>query len=938
MTRLSPRVVPWYLTAMIVLAACGGDSATPSTPPTQPPPPLPQVATTVVAQSGDAQQAESGSALPARPTVLVRDAAGLPMSGVSVAFRVDSGGGALAATSATTSSDGTASAGIWTLGTGLGANVVSATVAGLPPVRFRALAVLAAKRTLIDTQTVAASGGVLRYTKTGDPLDGLTVTIRTRSFANATRWTIRADSSIVVPLPADFVQVGPVLVITNGEGYADSTMTLTTPMRIAASDAVAPFYFDSATRSLEAISLVERTDSSATLATRHFSGDMLALPRNAATGALRASRGAGFGTVNIVWVRTPKAKLVGTFLSTFQPGVDDWEFTNYGDYITPSGICEGMSITAMYYHYFMRAAGQPPLYHRYDKSIPNLWDNVQGIRFAGSVQRDYLDRFDSGINQFAALANQGIARGTKTEDLTSAWILLTLKLTQNPVLLALRLNNGGHTVVAFGASSTGTQSTVLFSDPNFPGTIRSALFTSGVLTPVSMQINASQPGSLYNKAYALGVSGEIPITQITQRWREFTQQKAGTDRYPASYSFERYNLLAGAWELLTDTVRTTDPELQVRFMCPGCPTKAVGAAPDQQVSFLWNAAGSTDLGVNVILNTAGTRQLLAVGTAFADFDLFSDGRAGFVDAKPFTVIAREFKIAATQLTAPPGVDLDFAALPAGIGGSSPRFRWDFGDNSAAVTKVGDSTVSHQWTRPGKFTVQVELRDGAGTLVARASSAVEIGNTASFVWAFESATVLNSSLPAGGIGSTRTDTLIFMRASAWIASLRAVPFDHGILIFGRPSGGAKCNATAILESFVPGAGPADTTRGVNGFQGIIGSCGDPDYSGSLTLGSLVNGTLIGSATPTPNPNVIVLPGGSISATNAISGASDGVLTGTFTVNYRYSTGIGTYTVAFSASLFKPNDPAPRAPTSPVTAAPKRRPQTVLQPSRGRPRDR
>ena len=459
MTTLHRHIRRLGAAVWLVLSACSGADPKPSvtSPPTPPPPPPPPVATSVVVQSGDGQQAETGRPLAVRPTVQVRDASGTAMAGVAVAFAVDSGGGSLAATSAVTGTDGTASSGTWTLGTSLGTNIVTATVSGLPAVRFRATATLPVTRTLVDTQTIARSGGVIRYAKTGDPLSGLTITVPAQSFANATQWTVRADSSIAVTLPPDFVQVGPVLVISNGQNYADSVMTLTTPMRIAASVAVAPFYFDPQTGTLEAIPLVARTDSSATFATRHFSNDMLALPRNApANGALRANRSMSFGTVNVVWVGIPKARLVGTFSSSFRPGTDDWEFINYGDYINAKGNCEGMSITAMYYHYFVRAGGGAPLFHRYDQSLANQWDNVQGIRFAGSVQGDYAQRFYAGVDQIQSLIDEGLARGGAVEDLTALWILLTLKLNQHPVLLGLQRPGSGHAVVAYAASYTGT--------------------------------------------------------------------------------------------------------------------------------------------------------------------------------------------------------------------------------------------------------------------------------------------------------------------------------------------------------------------------------------------------------------------------------------------------------------------------------------------------
>jgi hypothetical protein len=859
----------------------------------------------VEVQSGDGQQAETGTPLAVRPTVQVRDASGSAMAGVAVTFAVDSGGGSLTATAAVTGTDGTASSGTWTLGTSLGTNVLIATVSGLPAVRFRATATLPITRTLVDTQTVARSGGVIRYTKTGDPLSGLSITVPAQSFANATQWTVRADSSIAVTLPPDFVQVGPVLVIANGQNYADSVMTLTTPMRIAASVAVAPFYFDPQTGTLEAIPLVSRTDSSATFATRHFSNDMLALPRNApANGALRANRSMGFGTVNVVWVGIPKARLVGTFSSSFRPGSDDWEFINYGDYISPNGICEGMSITAMYYHYFVRAGGGAPLFHRYDQSLANQWDNVQGVRFAGSVQGDYAQRFSAGVDQIQSLINEGLARGGAVEDLTALWILLTLKLNQHPVLLGLQRPGSGHAVVAYAASYSGTRAEVSFADPNFPGQVRKMTFVAGVLMPVSLQVNAAAAAESYDRAYPLGVSGEIPIDQLSRRWAEFTQKNAGTDRYPASYRHEVYNALTDRWTPLGDTVRTTSDRVEMRFICPDCPAKSSSAIADEQVNEVWNEQGDEQVTEKSLDVDAGTTKFLAVAKAFANFDPDSRGTSGFIDAKPFTVIARFFSVIGTQTTAPAGVDLDFIARPNGIVESNPRLRWDFGDGTAPLLKTGDSTATHRWNRNGSFTVTVELSDASGTLVGRAQFTVDISDKASFVWGFAEAAVTSSTLPNEGIGNLRSDTLIFMRASQWMARLRSAPEDHGLLIFGRPNGGAKCNAVAMIDHWGQSARGADTIRSAESLGGLLGSCGDDDYTGSLNLGSLTNGTLTGIAVPVESPNQILLPGGSINATNSVDAANTAFLRGTFVLNVRYSTGIGTYTVAFEAIREKP----------------------------------
>ena len=97
-------------------------------------------AASLTKNAGDNQAVPTGSAVPIPPSVIVRDANGNAKSGVSVTFAVTSGGGSITGAAAVTNAAGIATAGSWTLGNSAGVNSLSATVAGLPPVTFNAVA------------------------------------------------------------------------------------------------------------------------------------------------------------------------------------------------------------------------------------------------------------------------------------------------------------------------------------------------------------------------------------------------------------------------------------------------------------------------------------------------------------------------------------------------------------------------------------------------------------------------------------------------------------------------------------------------------------------------------------------------------------------------------------------------------------------------------
>jgi hypothetical protein len=137
MTRL--RQVTFAAIAIVLAGVslrCSGDPTQPST------------ATAIAAAGGDGQSAPAGSTLPNPLVVLVTDASGNPVEGVTVSW-ADQGGGSVSATTARTGADGRASV-QRTLGTTVGQQTTTASVSGLSgsPVTF------------VSTATVAGSPGI----------------------------------------------------------------------------------------------------------------------------------------------------------------------------------------------------------------------------------------------------------------------------------------------------------------------------------------------------------------------------------------------------------------------------------------------------------------------------------------------------------------------------------------------------------------------------------------------------------------------------------------------------------------------------------------------------------------------------------------------------------------------------------------------------------
>lgn len=167
-------------------------------------------AASIAVNAGNAQSATVNTAVSTAPSVLVTDAAGNPVSGVSVTFAAASGGGSVVGAGATTNASGVATVTSWTLGTTAGANTLTATSGSLSgsPVTFTATATPGTAATLAITGS--ASQNALSS-------QDLTITARD-SFGNtATAYT---GSKNLVFSGASATSGGTAPTVTNASGIA----------------------------------------------------------------------------------------------------------------------------------------------------------------------------------------------------------------------------------------------------------------------------------------------------------------------------------------------------------------------------------------------------------------------------------------------------------------------------------------------------------------------------------------------------------------------------------------------------------------------------------------------------------------------------------------------------------------------------------------------
>jgi adhesin/invasin len=185
-------------------------------------------AATMAVNAGDNAAASAGSQVAVPPAVLVTDAFGNPVSGVSVTFAVASGGGSLTGGGQTTNASGIAAVTSWTLGAVAGVNTLTATSTGL-------------------------TGSPITFTATGNPGNATNLALvqgdgQTGSVGGTLGTTLQVLVTDNLANPVQGVTVGwatasgslvPASSVTNASGIATTSWTLgTTPGAVTATGSV----------------------------------------------------------------------------------------------------------------------------------------------------------------------------------------------------------------------------------------------------------------------------------------------------------------------------------------------------------------------------------------------------------------------------------------------------------------------------------------------------------------------------------------------------------------------------------------------------------------------------------------------------------------------------------------------------------------------------
>lgn len=327
---------------------------------------------------------------------------------------------------------------------------------------------------------IIATGGQIVIDDDTSSLDGLKVIQQNETYNQPMDYIIRSYPINSHKFGSLFNPITPIIEINNGHEFGTKPILVEIPITLSDGNFAMAFYYDGEEDALEAIPTVELSNNKIVIAVKHFSQFVVS-------------------DISLDTIQSLSLSNSVELDTGFMPGLDDWQYANYGSAIAPGGHCAGQSLTmAWYYSEKHIKEGQNRLYGSFDNNeeedTEDFWlDDNNAYRFSSVIQNsidfssdkwiDFIDYcIDNPINTFYAFA-------------------YAIKVTNTPQLMAIFPSNGmGHAILAYKVSGN----KIYVADPNYPGqTDRYVEFnpTTGEFLPYSSGANAADISDSGTVAY-----------------------------------------------------------------------------------------------------------------------------------------------------------------------------------------------------------------------------------------------------------------------------------------------------------------------------------------------------------------------------------------------------------------------------------------------------
>ncbi len=357
--------------------------------------------------------------------------------------------------------------------------------------------------------SVPSSGGTVTVNKPDSPINGLEVVVPAGAYTAPVDFTISAAPIEKQTFGPDCNPLTPMITVDGAVELSGEIMKVTVPVTVPEGQFAMGFIYDADTNKLMGMNTVAQDAASITIATRHFCSFFISA--------------------------VDKETLKKDIDSGFRPGIDDWQFNNYGSYIASGGHCAGQSVTAIWYYVTQPDGKDLALYGRYDNNglepaTPDLqYDDSLGYRFVSVVHED-ID-WSTWENKFwADMAGVNDA-------LTFNLFAYAMRLTGEPQEIGIySLAGGGHDMVCYRIFN----GQLYIADPNYKGNLdRRIDFHSNNMTfsPYNSGANAEEiakgNGKAYERIQFCPKNTTIDWKAIAARWQEMKNGTIGDKQFPA---------------------------------------------------------------------------------------------------------------------------------------------------------------------------------------------------------------------------------------------------------------------------------------------------------------------------------------------------------------------------------------------------------------------
>lgn len=581
----------------------------------------------------------------------------------------------------------------------------------------------------VASSTIPASGGIIKVSKPDTPVDGMEITIPANSFSTGQTVTVSYSEIESHNLGQYFNPISPMITIAYNGGYANKLVSIEIPVKIPDGYFAMGFLYNEVTGEVEGMPLLSIKEKSVVVATRHFATSSLSgkSTNSLLKNMIISQEPTVIGNLVISAISIEELKKQTDIVSDFEPGYDDWEFTNYGSFVSPTGICSGMCLAAMWYYINETANGSSKLFHKYDKkTIANyaeLWqDNTLGIKFSSMVHFDYENNNKTYENAIDKIAKD------KTKDSLS-WYAFAYSIlqTKQPQFIGIMSSaGGGHVIIA---NEVWMQDGKLWiSDPNHPGnkTLK-VLYTNKEFEPYYASLNATENPFNFEYIAYYGKTAVVDWSLLSQRWDELNNGTIGNGVFPDKklWISDPTGDTQG-WEL-ADGLQTVMDTLNLKikdngnsdytftiFDSEGYP---ILPSPKDKYSMTYNGKISLKSGLNIIGYCLYHKTKDQSGQDKWDWSDFK-----WIDVNYF-----KLEISPNPIAEKPDKEITVYAMTGGTAPKSAKYVWDFGDDSPQVTKQNDSIATHTYTKEGTFNIKVKLYDNeTSKLLASATALANIG--------------------------------------------------------------------------------------------------------------------------------------------------------------------------------------------------------------------